>query len=257
MPSSVDAARGRIRALVWRIRGLPGLAAARLPTRDPVEREFRRHAPWITRFRIGDRDYGGDAELVDDGRIARFFAEFPACRTVLELGSLEGAHSFSLARRGALVTAIEGRAANIAKARLVQQLLAVDNVTFVEADLEVEDLGRLGRFDALFCVGLLYHLRRPWLLLDRFSALSDRVFLQTHYAETAEETRDGMPGRTYSEYGNSDPLSGLSQTSFWLTLPALTERLERNGYAVRELEKNVTHPNGPIVTLVAERTPSR
>ena len=253
--SSGSARRAWVRALDWRIRRLPGRLAARLlPTGDPVEREFRRHAPWVTRFRIDGHDYGGDAELVDDGRIASFFDTFPDCRTVLELGSLEGAHSFSLAARVEHVTAIEGRAANLEKARLVQRLLGVENVTFVEADLETAELDRLGRFDGLFCVGLLYHLPQPWTLLDRFSSISDRVFLQTHYAAAAEETREGRPGRSYPEYGSSDPLSGLSHTSFWLTLPALTAQLEQNGYAVRELERNLEHPNGPIVTLVAERS---
>lgn len=254
MSGGGSAARGWIRALDWRLRRFPGVLAARLrPTTDPVEREFKRYAPWITRYRIGDRDYGGDAELVDDARIANFIDVFPGCRTVLELGSLEGAHSFSLARRVEHVTAIEGRAANLAKSHVVQRLLGVDNVTFVEADLEAAELEHLGRFDALFCVGLLYHLRRPWLLLDRFPGWSDRVFLQTHFADAAEETLDGLAGRSYAEYGSRDPLSGLSQTSFWLTLPALTGRLEQNGYAVRELERDVNHPNGPIVTLVAER----
>ena len=246
--------RGWLRALDWRRQRLPGIVAARLrPTSDPVAREFRRHAPWVTRFRVGDRAYGGDAELVDDGRIAAFFDVFPDCRTVLELGSLEGAHSFSLARRVEHVTALEGRRANIEKARLVQRLVGIDNVTFVEADVERFELGGLGRFDALFCVGLLYHLAEPWALVDRFATASDRVFLQTHYAANAEESREGLPGRSYPEYGKRDPLSGLSPSSFWLTLPALTGRLEQNGYAVRELERNDDHPHGPIVTLVARR----
>ncbi|MDX6467711.1 MAG: hypothetical protein QOI27_2751 [Gaiellaceae bacterium] len=257
MSGGAATARGWVRALDWRLRRLPGPLAARLrPTTDPVEREFRRHAPWVTRYRIDGRDYGGDAELVDDGRIAQFFDVFPDCATVLELGSLEGAHSFSLARRVSQVTAVEGRAANVAKARLVQRLLGVENVTFVEADLERADLDLGGPFDALFCAGLLYHLRRPWLLLDRFPAWSDRVFLQTHFADTADEELEGLPGRTYGEYGARDPLSGLSQTSFWLTLPALAGRLEENGYRVRELARDMTHPHGPIVTLVAERTGS-
>lgn len=254
MSAAGVAARGWVRAVDWRLRRLPGTVATRLrPTADPIEREFRRHAPWVTRYRIGGRDYGGDADLVDDGRITSFFDAFPDCRTVLELGSLEGAHSFSLARRVEHVTAIEGRTANLEKAHLLQRLLGVDNVAFLEADLETADLDQLGRFDAVFCVGLLYHLRRPWLLLDRFPVWSDRVFLQTHFAAAAEETFEGVPGRTYAEYGNSDPLSGLSQTSFWLTLPALTGRLEQNGYAVRELGRSHDHPNGPIVTLVAVR----
>jgi hypothetical protein len=77
------------------------------------------------------------------------------------------------------------------------------------------------------------------------------VFLQTHYAERAEETVEGMPGRTYREFGRDDPLSGLSSESFWLTIPALTERLEAGGYAVELLEDDPTPRNGPIVTLAA------
>jgi SAM-dependent methyltransferase len=225
----------------------------RLPffDRDPLAREFELLGPWVTRFRIGDRDYGGKVALVDDARIERFAAAFSECGTVLELGSLEGAHSFSLARRVERVVAVEGRDENIVRARFVRGLLGIENVEFVEADLETTPLASFGRFDAVFCVGLLYHLPRPWLLLDQLAAVAPNVFLQTHYAETGEVTVDGMAGRPYREFGRSDPLSGLSPESFWLTIPALTERLERNGYAVELLEDDHSPRNGPLVTLAA------
>jgi SAM-dependent methyltransferase len=225
----------------------------RLPflDRDPLSREFRSRGPWVTRFRIDGRTYGGKAELVDDGRIGQFAAAFPEARSILELGSLEGAHSFSLARLANRVVAVEGRDENIARAQFVQELLGVENVTFVEADLETVPLERFGRFDAVFCVGLLYHLPKPWLLLDQLAGVAPGVFLQTHYAEHEEITVDGMPGRMYREHGRTDPLSGLSPESFWLTIPALTERLERSGYVVDVLEADVSHRNGPIVTLAA------
>jgi SAM-dependent methyltransferase len=225
----------------------------RLPflDRDPLSREFRSRGPWVTRFRIDGRTYGGKAELVDDGRIGQFAAAFPEAQSVLELGCLEGAHSFSLAKLANRVVAVEGRHENIARAQFVQELLKVENVTFVEADLETVPLERFGRFDAVFCVGLLYHLPKPWLLLDQLAGVAPNVFLQTHYAEHEEATVDGMPGRTYREHGRADPLSGLSPESFWLTIPALTERLERSGYAVEVLEADLSHRNGPIVTLAA------
>jgi SAM-dependent methyltransferase len=227
----------------------------RLPflDRDPLAREFKSRGPWVTRFHIADRDYGGKIDLVDDGRIAGFAAAFPGCDTVLELGSLEGAHSFSLARRLERVVAVEGRDENIARARFVQGLLGIGNVTFLEADLETTPLESFGRFDAVFCVGLLYHLPRPWLLLDQLSAVAPNVFLQTHYAASAEATVDGMPGRPYREFGRDDPLSGLSSKSFWLTIPALTQRLEQNGYAVELLEDEPKARSGPLVTLAARR----
>ena len=219
--------------------------------RDPLGSAFRSRGPWVTRFRIGDRDYGGKANLMDDGRIDQFTGAFPAVRSVLELGSLEGAHSFSLARRVDRVVAVEGRDENIARAEFVQELLKVENVTFVEADLETTPLGQFGTFDAVFCVGLLYHLPKPWLLLDQFAGVAPSIFLQTHYAEREETSLDGMPGRTYREFGRNDPLSGLSPQSFWLTIPALTERLEQSGYAVEILEADTKHKNGAIVTLAA------
>jgi SAM-dependent methyltransferase len=225
--------------------GLPFLA------KDPLAREFKARGPWVSRFRIEGRYYGGKAELVDDGRIRRFAAAFPDCASILELGSLEGAHSISLARRAGRVVAVEGRGENIARARFVQGLFGVENVDVVEADLETTPLTDFGRFDAVFCVGLLYHLPRPWLLLDQLPSVAPNVFLQTHYAERAEETVEGMPGRTYREFGRDDPLSGLSSESFWLTIPALTERLEAGGYAVELLEDDPTPRNGPIVTLAA------
>lgn len=219
---------------------------------DPRARAFRRRGPWVTRFRVDGRAYGGTAELMDDERVSDFLEAFPAAATVLELGSLEGAHSFSLARRGRRVLAIEGRAENIARARFVQAMLGVDGVTFALANLEHTDLRRFGRFDAVFCVGLLYHLPRPWELLERLPAVSPRLFLQTHYAAAATATRDGAAGRRYREFGLGDPLSGLSADSFWLTLPELTSALEANGYAVRVLRDEPGHPHGPIVTLAAE-----
>ena len=225
----------------------------RLPflDRDPLAREFKARGPWVTRFRIGDRNYGGKVDLIDDGRIESFAAAFPGCSTVLELGSLEGAHSFSLARRVERVVAVEGRDENIARARFVQELLGVENVEFVEADLETTPLEQFGRFDAVFCVGLLYHLPQPWLLLDQLAAVAPKLFLQTHYAERAEATVDGLPGRYYREFGRSDPLSGLSPTSFWLTIPALTGRLEQSGYSVELLADDPDARNGPIITLAA------
>jgi SAM-dependent methyltransferase len=222
-------------------------------SRDPLAREFKSRGPWVSRFRIDGRAYGGKADLMDDGRIGAFAAAFADCTSVLELGSLEGAHSFSLAKRVERVVALEGREENIARARFVGTLLGVDNVEFIEADLETTPLERFGRFDAVFCVGLLYHLPRPWLLLDQLAAVTPNVFLQTHYAEHAEVTVEGMPGRHYREFGRSDPLSGLSPTSFWLTIPALTARLEQSGYSVEVLADDPGARHGAIVTLAARK----
>lgn len=83
-----------------------------------VAHEFERRKPWVTKFQIKGRDYGGSFDAVNDGRISQFFQYFPNVSTILELGALEGGHSFGLASRTVVkrVTAAEGRSSNIQKA---------------------------------------------------------------------------------------------------------------------------------------------
>src|SRR5687767_12100017 len=120
--------------------------------------EFEKLDPWITKFHLQGEDFGGNFDALNDVRIKQFFDVFPKVESVVELGSLEGGHSFALAQNPAVkrVLAIEGRAANIAKAKLVQAVLEDKKVDFLEADLEKLDFGQFGKFDAVFCSGLLY-----------------------------------------------------------------------------------------------------
>ena len=227
--------------------------ALRPGRRDPLELEFARRGPWVSRFAIGGRAYGGSVDLSDDARVRSFFDACPDCRSVLELGSLEGAHTFQLAERADRVLAIEGRERNVAKARFVQELLRVENVEFRQANLEELELASLGRFDGIFCAGLLYHLPRPWLLLDQLGGVAPCLLLSTHYAAEAEAEHEGVPGHWFRELGHRDPLSGLSPRSFWMTLPALLDRLEEQGYEPALVRDDRDHVNGPLVTLTARR----
>src|SRR5947209_5893974 len=99
---------------------------------------FKMRGPWVTKFQIGGESYGGSRDYSDynaDPRIPRFIQQFPEAKSILELGSLEGGHSFQLARLQSVekVVAIEGRQRNVAKAEFVQRLLGMKNVSFLEA----------------------------------------------------------------------------------------------------------------------------
>ena len=168
---------------------------------DPTNltEEFAKLAPWIFQFRIAGQDYGGGISAVGDARIEQFFHFAPHAATILELGSLEGAHTFILAERPGVrrVLALEGREANLRKARFVQELLQIRNVEFAEANLEQSNLAAFGKFDAVFCSGLLYHLPQPWRLIEQFPAIAPVLFIWTQYA-AEEEARDvghGLRGR--------------------------------------------------------------
>jgi 2-polyprenyl-3-methyl-5-hydroxy-6-metoxy-1,4-benzoquinol methylase len=140
--------------------------------------EFARRGPWITQFVIDGVPSGGDYQ-VNDQRVQLFLERFPNAHTILELGSLEGGHTFMLARQPGVerVLATEGRLANIDKAKFIGSLLGVSNVQFKHANLEQLQLQSLGYFDAIFCCGLLYHLPEPWKLISQAPLVAPHLFI--------------------------------------------------------------------------------
>ncbi len=221
-----------------------------------LKAEFERLGPWITQYHIDGETYGGFFDALNDARVTQFFEVFPQAQTILELGSLEGGHSLALARHPGVqrVVALEAREPNLARARFIQSVYGDQIVEFVQANLEDCDLGQWGRFDAIFCSGLLYHLPEPWTLLAQFPAVSANLYMSTHYAfdNEASVTRNGYQGKLYQEFGVADPLSGMSDQSFWPTLAELERMIKDCGYTqVDVLVTNTEHPNGGIVNLKA------
>ncbi len=229
-----------------------------LKRRKPdVAAEFAKREPWITRFTVAKQQYGGAIAFDDDLRVLQFCQAFPDAHSILELGSLEGGMTFAIARRlpRAQIVGVEGRQANVEKAEFVQRLLGIDNVRFLQGNLEGMDLSALGRFDAVLCSGLLYHLPRPWELLSQFRPVTSCLLLSTHYAaaDRIETEVEGFQGHWYNEFGAADPLSGLSPRSFWMTLPAIVACLETEGFSVRVLSDQA-HVHGPLVSVLASAT---
>ena len=224
---------------------------------DPtVAAAFAKHAPWVTRFRIGEQDYGGSFDALNDPRLDFFCDAFPNAHRILELGALEGGHTIGLAQRPGVeqVLGIEGRAANLARAQVVREILQVGNIDFVQANLETIELAQFGRFDAIYCCGLLYHLPEPWRLTAQFRGIADGVFLWTHCSteEAATSLTDGYRGRRHKEGGPDEVLSGLSPDSFWPTFGSLCNMLTNSGFArIHLLQNDPNHPNGSAVIIAA------
>jgi hypothetical protein len=132
--------------------------------------------------------------------------------------------------------------------------LGIRNVEFVQANLEHADLPTFGKFDAVFCCGLLYHLPEPWKLLEQLPAIAPTLFIWTHYAaETdARDIGNGRRGKIHQEGGADEPLSGMSPTATWLTLDSLLNVLRASGYARAEvIHDDPTHANSPAASIGA------
>ena len=217
-----------------------------------LRQEFQRRGPWVTCFTVKGQALGGSYHAEVDGRLRQFLEHYPRPGRVLELGCLEGGHTFPLARVAEEVVAIDSRAQNLTRAQWVAEQLECPNILWIEANLETFALADLGRFDVVFNVGLLYHLPRPKLLLERLAAVADKMYLWTHVApeELDGAVRDGYRGMLYDEHGVGDPLSGMSESSFWPTLEELLRMLGDVGFVDCELlDLDEDHPHGPAVTL--------
>jgi SAM-dependent methyltransferase len=148
---------------------------------------------WISRFppECGVRN-GGHLDLFGDERVQWSLQRLGDLngREVLELGPLEGAHTYQLDRAGAHVTAIEGNKRSYLKCLITKEVMGMRNSRFLLGDFLpwLESTNR--RFDAIWASGVLYHMAEPLRLLRAIAARTDKVFILTHYFPA-----DGNPRR--------------------------------------------------------------
>jgi tRNA (mo5U34)-methyltransferase len=163
-------------------------------------------------------------------------------QTVLDIGAWDGFFSFECERRGASrVVATDwyswhgGGWGTKAGFTLAREILGsrVEDV-----DVDVMDLSpdRLGQFDVVLFLGVLYHLRHPLLALERVAAVTRDLLIVETAVDLVSVSRPAAafyPGREL----NNDP------TNWWgPNVPAIVGMLESVGFAkVRQ----VHGPPGP------------
>src|SRR5437899_6362264 len=109
---------------------------------------------------------------------------FPGDRSrirLADLGCLEGGYAVEFARMGFEVTGIEVRPGNLAACQYVKDRVDLPNLRFVADD--AMNIANHGRFDAIFCCGLLYHLDQPKRFLETLGSITERLlYVQTHFS---------------------------------------------------------------------------
>jgi len=196
--------------------------------------ELERLGPWTTRFRLHGQTMGGSYEVGEDDPLLRAFRErAPLARRVLELGCMEGGRTFPLSRRVGQVLAVDARREHLERARFIERQLGVLNTTFVELDLESADLSTFGTFDAIFNVGLLYHLADPAQLLRQCAEVAPEMLLWTHVVDDSDTEHRGYRGRFTTE-NPTDRIGGLRSRSFRPERAELVRMLDDCGW--RDLE---------------------
>jgi SAM-dependent methyltransferase len=124
----------------------------------------------------------GQLPLFDDSRIhwAIEALDGVSGKQVLELGPLEGGHTYSLERAGAQsILAIEASTKAFLKCLVVKELMGLERSRFVLGDFEEYLRSGSERFDAAIASGVLYHVRQPVELIQNLARVADHVFIWT------------------------------------------------------------------------------
>ena len=139
-------------------------------TPERIRARAEQLGPWFHNMELRGVRTAPDHFLGDYPAVkwARFQHSLPADMTglsVLDIGCNAGFYSMEMKRRGASrVLAVDFDEDYLAQARFAAEVEGLD-VEFRQ--MSVYDVGALGeRFDVVFFIGVLYHLRHPLLALD-------------------------------------------------------------------------------------------
>ena len=165
---------------------------------------------------------------------------------ILDLACLEGLYGLELALHGAEVVAIEGRPANIEKARFAKDILAVDNLQLFQDDVRNLSREKYGCFDVVLCLGLLYHLDEPdiFLFMENMADVCQKLLvLDTHVSMVASKCcvykQQKYWGSSYMEHSpntNDEEKNKMlwasldNLNSFWFTRSSLYNILADVGF---------------------------
>jgi hypothetical protein len=115
----------------------------------------------------------------------------------LELGPLEGGHTFQLLKQGAKVTAVEANSEAFLKCLIVKELLGLEDAQFLYGDVTEYLATTAEQFDLIFCCGVMYHMEDPVRLVRLMAEHTRRVFLWTHFYDAgAMQYREHFKGES-------------------------------------------------------------
>jgi hypothetical protein len=220
----------------------------------------------------------GDALLFSDPRLAWAIEVLGGVkgRTVLELGPLEGGHTYMLETAGAAHTlAIEANTRAYLKCLIVKEILGLRNSHFLCGDFFSYLQNSNERFDLCLASGVLYHLIDPAGLIGLLSLRTDALYIWSHYydpsiieANCAIRDKFSGPSKAVSagfahslfryEYLTALEWKGFCggsrEYSHWMSRADILACLEFFGFRnILTAHEQTGHPNGPCFAVMATK----
>jgi tRNA (mo5U34)-methyltransferase len=149
-------------------------------------------------------------------------------KRVLDIGCWDGFYSFAAERRGARVTSVDcWRPENFFKAKAALQ----SSAEFHELSVYDVTKERLGAFDIVFFLGVLYHLRHPLLGLEQVCEVTrDFAIIESHVVDKLHATADPV-----MEFYEFDELGGQYDNWWGPNVECLSRMARSAGFARVEL----------------------
>jgi Protein of unknown function (DUF1698) len=219
----------------------------------------------------------GEATLFEDPRISWAFERLGGMqgKTVLDLGPLEGAHSYMAERAGASrVVGVEANRMAFLKCLVTKELLELRSCSFLCGEVIQYLSDAQEPVDVCIACGILYHMTEPVRLIDLISRSASQMIIWTHIYDEAALSNPNLAGKLSGaqevdyngfhhqvhrhSYGIDSRLGGFfggtQPYSSWLPRAELMRALAHFGWKNIEVAfEELSHPNGPSLALVAER----
>jgi Protein of unknown function (DUF1698) len=186
--------------------------------------------------------------------------------SILEIGPLEGAHTWRLEQLGAeSIVAIESNVEAWLKCLIVKEVLGLKRSQFLLGDAISYMKSMPQRFDLIMCSGVLYHMEDPLALIEQIAATADRCFVWTHYYHPDRHPVEFVPRQTernsqqftYWTHTYGDRSSGFwggnLPSAVWMSEIDLLNAFRLFGLRKIEILNNdFRHQNGPSFTFLAQ-----
>jgi 2-polyprenyl-3-methyl-5-hydroxy-6-metoxy-1,4-benzoquinol methylase len=197
--------------------------------------------PWPTLagFDVLDEMLAGDTNAM-----LRMIGRLP----VLDVGCGDGDTTFFLESLGVTVDAVDHAPTNYNALYGVKKLKGVLNSPArIEAiDIDTRPEFPQERYGLTILLGVLYHLKNPYLVLETLAQKSSHIFLSTRVAQLAPDRKTGYGGNPVAYLVEADELNA-DYTNYWIfTEECLKRILRRSGWDVQHFIVKGAKKSDPV-----------
>ncbi|NDF11191.1 MAG: DUF1698 domain-containing protein [Proteobacteria bacterium] len=235
---------------------------------------------WSSKFPESADVKAGNAELFTDGRVTFLNECLPGGlkgKKVLELGPLEGGHTYAMEKLGAAsVLAIEANTHAFLRCLVAKETLGMKS-HFMLGDFNRYLEETKDTFDVCLASGVLYHQKEPVKMLSHIAKRSKHVLVWSHYYDEKIIHKEGshlgdyfekqpivqkFEGAEYKLYLKKykEAVSwggfcgGTGADAYWMTRVDMKKALSKQGYKhFAESFDHPDHPNGPAIAIYASK----